>query len=215
MVVVHTHSPIYARASMHTCTSTCTSPHTSICTHTHKHTLTCTHSSPAHMYTHHTTILSLSLSHTHTHFTCTQSSPAHMYTHHTTKHTHSLTHTYTHTLTTAAGTPAQQEWPEAQREHQAGGARVCGADLHLRPGPVGIQQGARWRCHFPRWRRTCPDLPQELLQPVERPHLVIQVNPQVNTKGQGTVQQSKTLAWIHTLWHRLNHNWTSRDKSIV
>ena len=99
MVVVHTHSPIYARASMHTCTSTCTSPHTSICTHTHKHTLTCTHSSPAHMYTHHTTILSLSLSHTHTHFTCTQSSPAHMYTHHTTKHTHSLTHTYTHTHT--------------------------------------------------------------------------------------------------------------------
>ena len=97
MVVVHTHPHIYARASMHTCMSTCTSPHTNICTHTQT-TLTCTHSSPAHMYTHRTTILSLSLSHTHTHnFTCTQSSPAHMYTHHTTKHTHSLTHTCTHT----------------------------------------------------------------------------------------------------------------------
>ena len=185
MVVVHTHPHIYAHASMHTCMSTCTSPHTNICTHT---THTFTHSSPAHMYTHHTTkhththTLSLSLSHTHTH-----------------THTRARTHSHTQALTTEAGTPAQQEWLEAQREHQAGGARVCGTDLHPRPGPVGIQQGGRWRCHFPRWRRTCPDLPREPPPPVERPHLVIQVKPQLNTKGRGTVQPSKTLAWIHTL----------------
>ena len=155
------------------------------------------------MYTHHTTILSLTHTHIYLHTVITHS---YVYSSHNQTHTLSLSHTHTHnmyththTLTTEAGTPAQQEWPEAQREHQAGGARVCGADLHLRPGPVGIQQGARWRCHFPRWRRTCPDLPREPPLPVERPHLVIQVKPQLNLKGQSTVQHSKTSAWIHTL----------------